>query len=123
MGIYDTFYVIYYNFLKRFHTSSPEYTAMLLVGATQLLHVAIILAVIQRARGVLLFASLPSKYYALIVTIPWLIFLIMYFSKARKERIILNYNQKTDKVKSFWQLTALLAIVLPFIGLPILLSR
>ena len=96
---------------------------MLLVGAAQLLHVAIILAVIQRASGVLLFASLPSKYYALIVTIPWLIFLIMYFSKARKERIILKYNQKTDKVKSIWQLTALLAIILPFIGASRLLGR
>ena len=123
MWVYNTFYAGYYTLLKKIHSDSPGYTATLLVATAQFLDGALIFAIIQKARGTLIFSFLSSKYQILLVTIPWLIILVIYFSKSRREKILVNFTQKSEQAKFNWELVAILAIILPIILFPILLSK
>lgn len=83
INMYNRFFTGYYYFLKKIKNDSPIDTAILLVIAAQFFHVAFIIGIIQTILGRAIIPQVSSKYYYLIVIIPWIIVVYIYYNKGK----------------------------------------
>jgi hypothetical protein len=119
MGFYNN---IFAYFFKNLNSNDPRDASVCLLGAIQILHLAVILSAFKYFTHINLL-NLGSKYYSLLFTIPWLFFLFKFYSKEKSKTLLENFNKKFRPVQFMWAIISVASIFVSMILLFILLSR
>jgi hypothetical protein len=124
MKFYNNLFVAYDNMLKRLRLDDTEFTSIVLVFVSQGIHILVILAIIRLFAGrQFLYDLIPARFYLIIFMVPWFVILYKYYSVERKKKIIELFNKKPEQEKIFWQLFAIITILIPIIIFPILFTK
>ena len=84
MKFYNNLYGAYNSILRIMKSSDTEFTSTILVALAQGLHFILIIGIIREIFSVNLLYKFTSKYYYLILYIPWVYFVYRYYSKDRR---------------------------------------
>jgi len=123
MRFYNNLYGAYNSILKKIGLKDTEDTSIVLVFLSQGLHFFLTLGLIREIFDIDLVYQFPSKYYYLILAVPWLVLVeIYYYPKHRRETILRNFSEKSIKGKNIWRIAAVLTILIPFIIFPFLFA-
>ena len=120
MSFYNNLYGVNVYMLKALKNFDPQGTAIFVIGAIQFLHLGMIIAIIDKLTGFLLFKLLPSKYYILFITIPLILILFKYYSKPKKDEILKKFDEKSIDSKIGWGLISIASSIIPFVLFSIL---
>lgn len=112
--------VYFLNATKNF---DPEGTSVYLIAALQFIHFVLLVGVLGKLFSFSISGFLPSKYFALFLTIPWILILFKYYSKSKREKILTGFNQKSTNAKMIWSFISLVSFVIPLVLFSILFHK
>jgi len=116
MLFYNNLYASYNIILKELKNFDPRYTSIFLVATCQLIHLLLLFRIIQNSTGIIIFPyRFSSKYNILLIAVPLIIILYVYYSNNRIEQILKQFEKKPKKEKLVWQIVSITLLLIPLI--------
>ena len=123
MIFYNNLFGSYFYFLKEMDNPNPKYASILLIAASQFIHLILALGIIQNSTDSSLIPSFNSKYYYLLIAIPWIIIIYIYYSQKKVEKVLENFNNKSKQEKRIWKMVSIVTLLIPIVVFPFLFGK
>ena len=95
----------------------------MIVMLCQIMLLYLLFAVLKKITPYNIFMLFTNRIYFLIVLVLWGMLNVRYYSKARTQRIIKEYEEKSNKEKKIWSAVTIISIVAPLISIAFLLKK
>jgi uncharacterized membrane protein len=122
MNFFNNIFSSSYKYYAKFKNEVPLGSAVCVVCVSQITLALLLVACIGKLIGKNLFLFLPHKLYYLPIFILWLFMLFRYYSPARAEKILTEFNKKDKASRRMWALLSVISFIGPIIIFFIVLS-
>jgi hypothetical protein len=124
MRFYNYLYAGYaYLFKLNSDSDYLDPRPMLFVIISMYLHLVMIILVIQKSSGIILFPKFENKYWYGILMVPWMIFGHLYYSKGRVKKILAKLDERPQGVRFLATIAGVCSFVLPLITIILLTKK
>ena len=116
MGYYNNIFASSFKYYSnpRFK-GTPAFGASLIVILCQNTLFWLVLLIFKKFYGFDYFSLFPNRYLFLIPYFIWGIFVVLYYNKARVEKVVILFNQKKIFEKRVWYIITVLSATVPLI--------
>lgn len=126
--MYSFIFYYFYKYFVRIKDGNPRFGAICGIVLTIGFQVFFILSLVKKKIGLQVFPDFSSshatnKLVYMLIALPFLIFALFYFSKARTKLILEKYDGKEDIFNVKYFLLFLLITIGPLIGTIVLLRK
>ena len=101
----------------------PRFGATMIVMLCQIMLLYLLFAVLKKITPYNIFMLFTNRIYFLIVLVLWGMLNVRYYSKVRTQRIIKEYEEKSNKEKKIWSAVTIISIIAPLISIAFLLKK
>lgn len=125
MGFYNKIFCVYFllfNYFKK-NDDASHTASICFLAVVQFMHFALLAGVLKGIFGFMIMPELPNKYLAAPFAILWMLFLFLYYSKRRRAKMLIEYQNVKASKKGIWEFLALAGFLIPFLLLPVMFMK
>ena len=116
MGFYNNIFSAAYYFYKENNSKAPRYASACVVAISQILLLLVLLGIIKKLEIVDVFKMLKNMYLSIPIMLIWLFMVYFFYSTAKTEKILKEFDSKSEKIKYAWNILAVLSVIFPIIA-------